>query len=246
MRNLLFTISFCGTAYHGWQVQDNAVTVQQTVQDGIERILQKRENIVGCSRTDSGVHANMYCFNMRTESDMPCDRLVKALNAVIPEDVSVHSCREVPHGFHARYDCVGKEYKYLIWNSQTRNPFLTDRALHFPYELDTKLLDSQAAQFVGKYDFRSFCASGSSVESTVRNVTHASAERDGELVTLTFRADGFLYNMVRIMTGTLLDIANGRLEKDSIKNIILSEDRNAAGVTAPPHGLYLNKVNYDL
>ena len=244
MRNLLFTISFCGTAYHGWQVQNNAVTVQQTVQDALEKILQKRENIVGCSRTDSGVHANMYCFNMQTDSIISCNKLVSAMNALLPEDISVLDCKQVCDSFHARYDCVCKEYKYIIWNSDKRNPFMTGRALFYPYRLDERLLDSQAKQFVGKYDFSSFCNAGSSVGDTVRNVFSASVERNGDVVEFTVSADGFLYNMVRIMVGTLLDISRGKIETDSIENIILSLDRNRAGQTAPACGLYLNKVYY--
>ncbi len=244
MRNILFTISFCGSSYHGWQVQNNAVTVQQTVQDAIEKIIQKRENIVGCSRTDSGVHANMYCFNMRTESSIDCSKLIGAVNALLPKDISVLDCKEVLPDFHARYDCKKKEYKYLLWNSEIRNPFLIDRALMYPYKIDCDFLDSQAKQFVGKYDFSAFRNSGSSVEDTVRNVLSASVKREGERVEFTFSADGFLYNMVRIMVGTLLDISSGKIPENSIKKIILSCDRNQAGFTAPACGLYLNKVYY--
>lgn len=244
MRNLLFTISFCGTAYHGWQVQNNAVTVQQTVQDAIEKITQKRENIVGCSRTDAGVHANMYCFNMKTESVIPCEKLISAMNALLPEDICVLDCVQVDDDFHARYDCVKKEYKYLIWNSDKRNPFLVDRALVYPYKLDEVFLDNQAKQFIVKYDYSSFCNAGSSVEDTVRNVMSASVTRNGDLVEFTVSSDGFLYNMVRIMVGTLLDISRGKIEKDSIEKIILSKDRNNAGITAPACGLYLNRVYY--
>lgn len=244
MRNFLFTISFCGSSYHGWQVQNNAVTVQQTVQDTLEKIIQKRENIVGCSRTDAGVHANMYCFNMRTESKISCEKLIEAMNALLPVDICVLDCVQVDNDFHARYSCKKKEYKYLIWNSKTRNPFLVNRALHYPYRLDEAFLDNQAKQFIGKYDFSSFKNSGSSVEDTVRTVLSASVIRNGDLIEITFSADGFLYNMVRIMVGTLLDISRGKIEKDSVNDIIMSLDRNNAGVTAPACGLYLNKVYY--
>jgi len=244
MRNLLFTISFCGTAYHGWQVQNNAVTVQQTVQDAIEKIIQKRENIVGCSRTDALVHANMYCFNMKTESVIPCEKLVTAINAMLPDDISVTHCVEVDEGFHARYDCKRKEYKYLILNSKINNPFLVDRALLYPQRIDEAFLDIQAKQFIGKYDYCAFCNSGSSVEDTVRNVFSADVTRNGDIVEFIVSADGFLYNMVRIMVGTLLDISSGKIPENSIKDIILSGNRNNAGFTAPAYGLYLNKVEY--
>lgn len=244
MRNLLFTISYCGSAYHGWQVQDNAVTVQEKIQDAVEAVLQRRENIIGCSRTDSGVHANEYCFNMRTETLIDCDNLVRALNANLPFDTAVKSCKEVPLDFHARYNCVSKEYKYLILNSAVRNPFLVNRVLLYPYNINVGIINQQAKAFIGKYDFSAFCAAGSSVESNVRQVIDASAERKGDMIEMTFSADGFLYNMVRIMVGTLLDISSGKIEKDSIKEIIMSKDRSQAGFTACAEGLYLNKVNY--
>ncbi len=136
MRNLLVTIAYDGTDYHGWQVQPNGETVQQKVQDAIEKILGKRENIIGCSRTDSGVHANGFCFNMRTESEMNCYRFIGAMNAVLPDDIAVKDCREVPLDFHARYDCLGKEYIYKIWNSHQRNPFCEDRYLNYKLPLD--------------------------------------------------------------------------------------------------------------
>jgi tRNA pseudouridine38-40 synthase len=244
MRNLLFTISFCGTAYHGWQVQNNAVTVQQTVQDAIEKIIQKRENIVGCSRTDAGVHANMYCFNMKTESVIPCEKLVSGINAMLPDDISVIDCSEVNESFHARYDCKRKEYKYLILNSKISNPFLVNRAFLYPYKIDVAFLNEQAKQFIGRFDYSAFCNAGSSVEDTVRSVDFASVTRDVDLVEFTVSADGFLYNMVRIMVGTLLDISSGKIPENSIKDIILSKNRDSAGFTAPGCGLYLNKVEY--
>lgn len=244
MRNLLLTISFDGSAYHGWQVQDNAKTIQQTLQDGLEQILQKRDNIVGCSRTDAGVHANMYCCNLRTESEIPCSKLVSALNAVLPRDIAVSDCAEVDYEFHARYDCKSKEYIYKIYNSPIKNPFLYKYTLHYKYRLDEKMLDRQAKDFIGTYDFSAFCASGSSVESMVRTVMNASVERNGDMVIFRVEADGFLYNMVRIMVGTLIDISSGKIPQDSIKQIITSKNRFAAGQTAPAHGLYLNRIRY--
>lgn len=244
MRNLLLTISFDGTAYHGWQVQDNASTVQQTLQDGLEQICSRRDNVVGCSRTDAGVHANMYCCNIRTEHSIPCDKLVTALNAVLPRDIAALDCKEVDFEFHARYDCKSKEYIYRIWNSPNKNPFLYNYSLHYKYPLDEEFLSSQAKQFIGTYDFSSFCAAGSSVEDTVRTVMNASVERNGDEVIFRVEADGFLYNMVRIMTGTLIDISRGKLPENSIPQIIEAKNRFAAGYTAPARGLYLNKIHY--
>lgn len=244
MRNLLLTISFDGTAYHGWQVQENAVTVQQTLQDALEHICSKRDNVVGCSRTDSGVHANMYCCNIRTESTIECRKLVGALNAVLPEDIAAIDCKEVDYDFHARYDCKSKEYIYKIWNSQSKNPFLCNYSLHYKYPVDAEFLDRQAKMFIGTHKFDSFCAAGSSVEDTERTVINASVEREGDMVIFRVEANGFLYNMVRIMVGTLIDISRGKIPADSIDKIIRAENRSAAGYTAPAHGLYLNKIHY--
>ncbi len=246
MRNLLVTIAYDGTDYHGWQVQPNGITVQQTVQDSIEKILSVRENIIGCSRTDSGVHANNFCFNMRTESDILPMRFIGAMNAVLPDDIAVKSCVEVPVDFHARYDCKGKEYIYKIWNSPQRNPFLQGRYLHYKKSLDEKLLNEAAQAFTGTHDFSAFCASKTSVDDFVRTVEYARVTKNDEEVCFTVKADGFLYNMVRIMAGTLLEVAEGKIPADSIRDIIASLEREKAGRTAPAHGLYLNKVFYDI
>lgn len=244
MRNLLLTISFDGTNYHGWQVQENAVTVQQTLQDALEKICSNRDNIVGCSRTDAGVHANMYCCNMRTESKIDCQRLVGGLNAILPRDIAALDCKEVDFDFHARYDCKSKEYIYKIWNSPNKNPFIFNHSLHYKYPLDEKFLSEQAKAFIGTHHFDSFCAAGSSVEDTERTVVNAAVEREGDTVIFRVEADGFLYNMVRIMAGTLIDISRGKIPADSIEQIIEARNRSAAGYTAPARGLFLNKIHY--
>ncbi len=244
MRNLLVTIAYDGTDYHGWQVQPNGITVQQAVQDAIEKIIQKREKIIGCSRTDSGVHANNFCFNFKTESDIVPYRFVGAMNAVLPDDIAVKNCVEVSESFHARYDCTGKEYIYKIWNSPQRNPFLQNRYFHYKKPLDADYLNEAAQAYVGKHDFSAFCSAGTSVEDFVRTVEYAKVVRDGDEVAFIVKADGFLYNMVRIMVGTLLEVAEGKIEAGSIGDIINSLERDMAGRTAPAHGLYLNKVFY--
>ena len=244
MRNYLFKIKYDGFAFHGWQIQPNGVTVQQCVTDAFERIFSQKVTVHGCSRTDAGVHANEFCFNCRIETDMPCDRIICALNAVLPEETAVTDCREVSDGFHARFDCKGKEYVYIINNSAVRDPFSLHTAYHYKYRLDEKQLDLQAKDFIGRHDFAAFCASGSSVKDTVRTVYDFTVERDGDRVIFKISGDGFLYNMVRIAVGTLLDISRGRLEAGSVPQIIESRDRSRAGVTAPACGLYLNKVFY--
>ena len=244
MKNLLFTLRYDGTDYHGWQVQENANTVQQTFQDAAERICGVRDNVIGCSRTDSGVHADMYCCNMRTESSLSPEKWKSAMNGVLPHDIAVTDCREVPFEFHARYDCSGKRYVYRIWNAQERNPFISRYSYHYKYPLDADFLNRQASQMLGTHDFSAFCAAGASVGDKTRTVESARFERQGDLVSFRVRGDGFLYNMVRIMVGTCLDIAAGKIEKGKIKEIIDSGDRKNAGHTAPAHGLFLDSVIY--
>lgn len=246
MRNLLFTLCFDGAAYHGWQVQPNALTVQEVLQKALQNVLQETPNLKGCSRTDAGVHARMFCVSFHTERQIPCERLLNAVNHFLPPDVAVISCREVPEVFHARYSCKGKQYIYQIWNAQVRNPFLQKRALHYWYPLNEKLLNEAAGHYVGSHDFTSFCTLDKrEMGSLVRTVTQAQVEREGDLVTFSVAADGFLYNMVRILMGTLLYVAQGKLTPQEIPKILAAKDRSSAGPTAPPQGLYLNRVFYE-
>lgn len=244
-RNILLSLCFDGTAYHGWQVQSNAVTVQQTLQDTLEKVLKYRPPVIGCSRTDAGVHANEYFCNFHTAVNIPCENLRRALNANLPDDIAVNLCKEVPEQFHARYSACGKEYLYKIWNSDTHDPFLNRYALFYPYRLDMERMRSAAAGFLGSHDFSAFCSAGSTVADTVRCITLLELEREGNLVTLRIRADGFLYNMVRIISGTLLGVSQGLIHAQDIPQIILSGSRIRAGKTVPPHGLYLNRVFYE-
>ena len=246
MRNLLVTIRYDGRGYHGWQVQDNADSVQARFQEALFRVIGSRPDIKGCSRTDAGVHANMYCVSFRTEHTIPADRLPYAMNRFLPDSIAVTGAAEVPEDFHARYSCRGKEYIYKILNAPFRDPFLSGYALHYWHSLDEELMDRAARNFLGTHDFTSFCTvdphrKKGDFHRTVRNF---SVTRQGDMVTLTIEADGFLYNMVRIITGTLLYVAQGRLAPDDIPVIISARDRSAAGPTAPPEGLYLNRVFY--
>ncbi len=243
-RNLLVRCSYCGAAYHGFQIQKNGDTVAARLMDAIFRVTGEDSPTIGCSRTDAGVHAREYFFNFHTDTKIPAGRLPAALNAHLPYDIAVTRCREVPEDFHARYHAVGKEYCYLIHNSPVRDPFFEHLKYHYRCPLDEKLLDRAAKGFVGAHDFSAFCSAGSSVKDTVRTITDAGVRRDGDLVVFTVRGTGFLYNMVRIMVGTLLAVAEGKLTVREIPEIIESRDRSRAGVTAPAHGLYLNRVFY--
>lgn len=245
MRNLLFEIAYRGTNYHGYQVQQNAVSVAQVLQDAIESVVGSREPITGCSRTDTGVHANSFYFNMKTESLIPENRFPVALNHALPGDIAVKSCRQVPMEFHARYQCREKEYLYQLWNSEIKNPFLEGLACEYKYPMDVGLMHQAAQGFVGTYDFKAFCAAGGKEIETTRTVYKASVYRKGEhLVCFRISGNGFLYHMVRIMAGTLLEINEGKIPPDSVRDIILSKDRTRAGRTAKPEGLYLNRVEY--
>ncbi|WBY63631.1 tRNA pseudouridine(38-40) synthase TruA [Thermocaproicibacter melissae] len=245
MRNLLLTLRYDGSNYHGWQIQQNAVTVQQVFQEALAKILGECPDVKGCSRTDSFVHALEFCVSFKTEHTIPCERLIGALNHFLPEDIAAISCREVPLDFHARYSCIGKEYVYRIWNCRTRDPFLRGRALHYWYPLDLEKLNRAAACFLGKHDFTSFCAVDAREPGNMeRTVTKAVWSREGNMVEFTVAADGFLYHMVRIMVGTMLRVAQGKLQPEDISRILLACDRSAAGPTAPPQGLFLKQVFY--
>lgn len=245
IRKLLITISYDGKNYHGWQIQNNAITIQEVFQNALKQVVGQYWDLKGCSRTDSGVHANMYCISVKITHPIQTERLKAALNRWLPESVVCLDCKEVGLDFHARYDCKSKQYIYKIWNSPQRNPFLNGYALHYRYPLDENFLNKASQAFVGKHDFTSFCTLDKrDMCDFTRNVKEFSVERDGNLVTLTVEADGFLYNMVRIMVGTVLYISQGKIKENEIESIILKKDRAYAGPTAPACGLYLNKVNY--
>lgn len=244
MRRLLFEISYAGTRYHGYQVQPNARSVAETLQDAVEKVFKRRENITGCSRTDTGVHANQFFFHTDTERNIPAEAAVIALNNLLPDDICVRSCREVPDDFHARYSVKWKEYVYRIWNHPVKNPFLEGLACHYKHPLDVELMNRCAQEFVGTHDFSGFRSSGAKEGSAVRTIYAASVEREGDMVIFRVAGDGFLYNMVRIMVGTLLLCPMGRLKEGDLSGIIRSGERTRAGNTAPAQGLYLNRVSF--
>lgn len=244
MRRLIITIQYDGSNYHGWQVQSNALTVQEVFQNAVEKVFGRRLDVKGCSRTDAGVHANMYVLTLDTDMNISNDGVIFALNSHLPKDVAVIDCSEGDFDFHPRYSCKSKEYVYKLYNGKIRNPFLSDYAFYYRYPIDADYLNEQAQAFVGTYDYSGFCSAKSDVEDTVRTVKSFSVTRQGDMVYFRVEADGFLYNMVRIMVGTLLFVSEGKIEKDELNDVILSKDRKRAGKTAPPQGLYLNKAVY--
>ncbi len=249
LRNIMLTISYDGSNYHGWQIQKNALTVQEVFQNALFKIIKENTDIKGCSRTDTGVHAKMYVISFKTHSRMLPENLVLALNKLLPNDIAVLDGKEVSSNFHARYSCSSKEYIYKIWHSRIKNPFLSNRALHYWYPLDIQELSNAAKYFVGAHNFTSFCAQDKrKMENMIRNIEYFEVYRskdDENMVEFKVKADGFLYNMVRIMIGTLLRVAQGKIKKEDIPKIIEYKDRSKAGPTVPAEGLYLNKLFYE-
>ncbi|MGN1098162.1 MAG: tRNA pseudouridine(38-40) synthase TruA [Clostridia bacterium] len=239
------TIMYDGTAYHGWQRQQNGITVQEIMEDTVSRIMSKETAIVGCSRTDAGVHARMYVCSFFADTTIPADKLPFVLNTMLPPDIRAVGCELACEDFNARFDAVKKTYKYQIWNTSFGDPFLRNYAWHYPVKLDFEAMEKACGIIRGEKDFRCFMAAGSVVKNTVRNLSELRAEKDGELITVTASANGFLYNMVRIIVGTLVYIGNGKLKLDELEGLIREGDRRKMGITAPPQGLRLYEVLYD-
>ncbi len=243
--NYLLTLKYDGSSYHGWQRQENALTVQECVESAVEKLFGEKVSVTGCSRTDTGVHANCFKCNFHTKKEIALEKIITGMNYYLPDDIAVTDSEAVSDEFNARFDCKGKEYIYKIYNGKVRDPFSLNKAYFHKYPLDAVLMDKEAKEFIGTYDFSSFCAAGATVKTTVRTVFDAGVERDGDTVIFRVTGDGFLYNMVRIMAGTLIYISEGKIEKGSVPHIIESKNRLLAGKTAAPEGLYLNKVYYD-
>lgn len=246
MRNLAVKIRFLGTDFHGFQRQNNALSIQQVIEEALFEILKERAVIFGCSRTDTGVSAAEYVFNFKTQNSITEFKLKGALNHFLPESIGVYDVKEVNDDFHARYSCKQKEYEYIVRNTRQKDPFTEKRVLRYGItHLDEALLNEAAKEFLGKKDFSAFCSVNDGAKSHVRTITEAKVERHGDDVVFTFRADGFLYNMVRIMVGTLIFVNEGKIKKEEIKDIINKKDRSLAGFTASAEGLYLKKVYYE-
>lgn len=249
MRNIAVKIMYDGGNYHGWQIQKNGITVQERMEDVLYKLTGERTAVCGCSRTDSGVHAIEYVFNFKSDTRIPAERLPYAINTHLgQDDISAISAKDVDDAFNARFSANGKRYVYKIWNSTLPNPFTAKYSWNFPYKLDVELMKKASSLFCGTHDFSAFMAAGGSQKTTVRTVRDCTVEISSEWkeqVEIEVEADAFLYNMVRIITGTLTDVGTGRITCDDIKRIIDSCDRREAGMTAPPQGLFLKKVFYD-
>lgn len=241
-------IKYLGTAFHGFQVQPGLRTVQGELNNALNQAFGLPCKVTGCSRTDAGVHANEFCLTVECDGGtIPADKLPIAVARFLPTDLSLFYAEECNNAFHPRYDVREKEYLYRIINRPIYDPFEFGRAWFLSRPVSDEgllLMQSAAKHFIGRYDFSTFMSEGSDVEDTVRTVTALSVERNGDLIEIRISADGFLYNMVRIIVGTLTEVAFGRISPDDIVDIINSHDRSRAGMTAPADGLYLNKVVY--
>ena len=245
MKNIALRLKYDGSAYHGWQVQKNDISVAETVEEAVRKVCGEPSKVIGCGRTDAGVHALRYCANFRTESRIPMDRLPLALNSRLPEDIAVTDAVEVDDGFNAIGSCIKKEYIYKIHNSTLRDPFLEKRVCFYPQHLDMELMQRAARAFEGTHDFRAVRSEGTETKTTVRTVYWCGAEKQGDIITVSICANGFLYNMCRAMVGTMVYASYGKLLPEDIPALLEKGDRRLTGPTMPPQGLYLNRVWYD-
>lgn len=244
MSRFLLKISYDGTNYHGWQVQPNGITVQSVLCDKLEELCKEKVAVTGCSRTDSGVHANEFYCHFDTELNIPETAYVNGLNSILPNDIAVIDCKAVNDDFHARYSAKGKNYIYRFYDGKINNPFYRRYALFVPKKLNVELMNEFCMQIIGTHDFACFSSSKRTVTETVRTISECKVYRDGDFVILSVTADGFLYNMVRIIAGTALEVSNGKIDPNKIQQIFKSNERSRLGATLLPHGLFLNKVYY--
>jgi tRNA pseudouridine38-40 synthase len=243
-RNVRLLVSYDGTAYCGWETQKNGVAVQEVLEEAIRKITGESVALEGSGRTDAGVHALGQVASFRMRHRIPARKLVLALNATIPEDVAVLDAADADPSFHARFSAVSKTYRYTILNDRVRRPLLRATAYHFPKPLDAAAMHEAAQAIVGTHDFRAFAKEAARKKSCVRTIFRAVVERDGVLVRLEFTGDGFLYNMIRIVTGTLIDVGLGRRGPDALARLTAGGRRPHAGFTVPAHGLCLVSVDY--
>lgn len=252
-RNIKLEIEYDGTFFCGWQIQNRSLdsrkskkeSIQGLLENNLSKILREKIKVVGSGRTDSGVHALGQVANFRTDSDISLEKIKHSLNSLLPAEIAIKNISCVKEDFHSRYQVKSKVYRYLILNQKYPSVFQHKYSWHVPYDLNLRLMKQEAKTLLGEHDFKSFCASGSSVKNTVRNIKRISIKNAvSAKITIEIEADGFLYNMVRNIVGTLVEIGRGKFKEGSLKKILSLKDRKVAGLTAPPWGLFLVKVNY--
>ncbi len=244
MRNILLKIEYEGTGYSGWQSQKNARSIQETIEAALERITGRKARLISCGRTDAGVHAITHFANFKTPSGLPAYKLQRALNGVLPKDIVIKQAREVPLRFHARFDAKSKTYRYTIMTGNSPSAIERNLTAYIPYKLNLALMKRESEVLLGKHDFKSFQASDRKERSSVRTIKKLRLKKRGDKIIMDIEADGFLYNMVRNIAGTLIDIGRGRIPAGSMRGILKARDRKAAGETAPSRGLCLIEVKY--
>lgn len=252
MRNIKLTIEYDGENYCGWQVQNKLrkPSIQGTIQKVLEKVLQEKIDLVGSGRTDSGVHALAQTANFQTNSKIAVAQLKIALNGLLPSDITIKKVQDVPLGFNSRVSAESKIYRYLILNSEHHSAILDKFVYFYHYKLDLELMKKELKFLIGEHDFKPFCASGSSIKGTVRRIKQAKLkkvnflDKDYEIIVIELESNGFLYNMVRSIVGTLLEVGRGRFESGRIKRILEEKRRNLVGTTVPARGLHLVKVKY--
>jgi len=243
-RNLLLKIQYDGTNYHGYQIQPDVITVQKAVEDALCEITKEEIHINGCSRTDAGVHAVEYALSFTTGFPIPPERFPIVINNKLPKDIRALFCAQVDNDFHARFDTKSKTYRYRINSNPQPEVFSRNYEWQLKRPLDVELMKAAAKYLIGENDYRSFMTSGNDVETTVREVYSLDIIKNNDITEIYIKANGYLYNMVRIITGTLVNVGIGKFEPDYVKEIINAKNRELAGPTAPPQGLSLYKVEY--
>ncbi len=238
-------VAYDGTNYNGFARQPNGTTIVETLEEAVEKIVQHKVYILGAGRTDTGVHAKGQCCIFDSDTKIPVERLAKAINSKLPMDIAVQSVEQVNEDFHPRFGAKRKTYRYQILNSKQRDPFAYKYALMYPYEVDLEKMKAAAEKMVGTHDFKCFCAAKTDVKDTVRTIYDIHIYQQEDLITVDICGNGFLYNMVRIIIGTLIKVNEGKLSPSDITKIIESKDRNLAGPTAPPQGLTMLKIIYE-
>ncbi len=246
MRNIAMKIAYDGSAYHGWQVQKGGdITVAETLEKALSTICEHRVKVTGCGRTDAGVHALRYCCNFKTDCHIPIERFPLAVNSRLPADIAAMDAVEAPEDFNAILSCHKKEYVYRIYNSNIRDPFLQDRACFYPSALDVERMERAALAFEGTHDFKAVRSVGTETKTTVRTIYWCNIEKNGNVISMRVCADGFLYNMVRAIMGTVVYAGLKKLEPEDIPHLLERGDRRLTGPTMPPQGLYMSRIWYD-
>ena len=246
MRNIKLTIEYDGKDFNGWQKQPNKLNVQGEIERAIETVTGEKVNLIGSGRTDAGVSALGQVANFKIENNrLPIEKMAYAINSQLKKSIRVKKAEEVDERFHSRYTCKKKTYQYTINNSEQGTAIFRNIQYHFPLKLDENKMNEAVKYLIGKHDFKSFKASGTSSKNSVRIIYDAKVTRDGDLVKIELTGSGFLYNMVRIISGTLLDVGQGKIEPEMVKQILEKKDRALAGKTLPANGLCLMRVDYE-